>query len=155
RQEESEMKNPSRRQFLAQAGALSATPWLADMAAAEEDQRPSVPVGAQLGGVYVLPATPETTQWGWFDNAQPPVLRIRSGDRVAMETLMASANQVLPGVPIEEITRLRKAHPGRGPHTITGPIYVEEAEPGDVLKIRIERIVPKPYGANWNLPGEL
>jgi acetamidase/formamidase len=50
---------------------------------------------------------------------------------------------------------MRLAYPGRGPHTITGPIYVEEAEPGDVLKIRIERIVPKPYGANWNLPGEL
>lgn len=149
------MRKPSRRRFLAQAGALSATPWLAEMAAADEAPRTPIPVGAQLGGVYVLPATPETTQWGWFDNAQPPVLRMRSGDRVSMETLMASANQVLPGVPIEEITRLRKAHPGRGPHTITGPIYVEEAEPGDVLKVRIERIVPKPYGANWNLPGDL
>lgn len=149
------MQKPSRRRFMTQAGALSATPWLAEMASADEAPRPPIPVGAQLGGVYVLPATPETTQWGWFDNAQPPVLRMRSGDRVSMETLMASANQVLPGVPIEEITRLRKAHPGRGPHTITGPIYVEETEPGDVLKIHIERIVPKPYGANWNLPGDL
>ncbi|HWA12564.1 MAG TPA: acetamidase/formamidase family protein [Burkholderiales bacterium] len=149
------MDKPSRRRFLTQAGALAATPWLADSLHAEEAAKPPIPIGAQLGGVHVLPATPETTQWGWFDNAQPPVLRMRSGDRVAMETLMASANQVLPGVPIEEITRLRKAYPGRGPHTITGPIYIEDAEPGDVLKIRIERIVPKPYGANWNLPGEL
>src|SRR5215470_6508224 len=30
--------------------------------------------------VHVLPATLETTQWGWFDNAQPPVLRVKSGD---------------------------------------------------------------------------
>ncbi len=111
-------------------------------------------VGAKLGDTYVLPATPETTQWGWFDNAQPPVLRIRSGERVSMETLMAAANQVLPGVSIDEITRMRVAHPGRGPHTITGPIYVEGAEPGDTLKVRIERIVPKSFGANWNLPGE-
>ncbi|HVY05732.1 MAG TPA: acetamidase/formamidase family protein [Burkholderiales bacterium] len=112
-------------------------------------------VGAKLGGVHVLPATPETTQWGWFDNAQPPVLKIRSGDRVSMETLMAAANQVLPGVSIAEITRVRLANPGRGPHTITGPIYVEGAEPGDTLKVHIERIVPKTYGANWNFPGEL
>jgi acetamidase/formamidase len=115
----------------------------------------NMPVGAKLGDVHVLPATPQTTQWGWFDNAQPPVLRVRSGDRVAMETMMASANQVLPGVSIEAITRLRLEHPGRGPHTITGPIYIEEAEPGDTLKIRIERIVPRSYGANWNFPGEL
>jgi acetamidase/formamidase len=149
------MHNPTRRRFLAQAGALPATAWFAEVARAEEAARPQVAVGARLGDVYVLPATPDTTQWGWFDNAQPPVLRIRSGDRVSMETLMASANQVLPGVSIEEITKMRLAYPGRGPHTITGPIYVEEAEPGDVLRIRIERIVPKPYGANWNLPGEL
>lgn len=111
--------------------------------------------GAKLGGVHVLPATPHTTQWGWFDNAQPPVLRMRAGERVSMETLMAAANGVLPGVSIEAITRTRLEEPGRGPHTITGPIYVEGAEPGDALKIRIERIVPRPYGANWNLPGEL
>lgn len=112
-------------------------------------------IGSRIGEVHVLPATPETTQWGWFDNAHPPVLRMRSGDSVSMETLMAAANGVLPGIGIEEITRVRLANPGRGPHTITGPIYVEEAEPGDTLKIRIERIVPRPYGANWNFPGEL
>lgn len=113
------------------------------------------PVGAMLGGVHVLPATPETTQWGWFDNAQPPVLKLRSGERVAMETMMAAANQVLPGVTIEALTEMRLAHPGRGPHTITGPIYIEEAEPGDTLKVHIERIVPRSYGANWNFPGGL
>ena len=112
-------------------------------------------VGAKLGDVHVLPATPETTQWGWFDNAQPPVLRIRAGDRVSMETQMAAANGVLPGVGIEEIMRVRLANPGRGPHTITGPIHVEGAEPGDTLKIGIERIVPRTYGANWNFPGEM
>lgn len=115
----------------------------------------NMPVGAKLGEVYVLPATAQTTQWGWFDNAQPPVLKLRSGDRVAMETLMAAANQILPGVSIEDITKMRLAHPGRGPHTITGPIYIEEAEPGDTLKVHIERIVPRSYGANWNFPGEL
>ena len=83
------------------------------------------------------------------------MLKVRSGDRVAMETMMAAANQILPGVSIEDITKLRLAYPGRGPHTITGPIYIDDAEPGDTLKIHIERIVPRSYGANWNLPGEL
>jgi len=147
------MNDGKRRRFLRQAGAAAVLPWLAGQARA--DSGAALPAGSKLGDVHVLPATPETTQWGWFDNAQPPVLRLRSGDRVSMETLMASSNQVLPGVSIEEITRLRVAHPGRGPHTITGPIWIEDAEPGDVLKVHIERIVPKPYGANWNLPGEL
>ncbi len=149
------MTNESRRQFLLQSGVLASAPWLPGVARAEEAARPDLPVGARVGDIHVLPATAQTTQWGWFDNAQPPVLRIRSGERVALETMMASANQVLPGVSIEDITRLRLAFPGRGPHSITGPIYVEEAEPGDVLKVEIERIVPRSYGANWNLPGEL
>jgi acetamidase/formamidase len=72
-----------------------------------------------------------------------------------METMMASMNQVLPGVSIEEITRLRVNNPGRGPHTITGPIFVEGAAPGDTLKVKINRIVPRTYGSNWNLPGNL
>jgi len=149
------MRNDSRRKFLLQSGAGAGASWLPDAVLAEEEAKSQFPIGAKLGDVYVLPATPETTQWGWFDNAQPPVLKLRSGDRVSMETMMASANQVLPGVSIDEITRMRLAFPGRGPHSITGPIYIEEAEPGDTLKIRIERIVPRSYGANWNLPGEL
>src|ERR1700730_18535832 len=54
----------------------------------------SLPTGKRL---HLLPATLETTQWGWFDNAQPPVLRINSGDTVALETMMHSHNQVVPG----------------------------------------------------------
>jgi acetamidase/formamidase len=103
--------------------------------------------------LHLLPATLETTQWGWFDNAQPPVLRINSGDSVAMETMMHSHNQVVPGTTIEQIKKLRTDNPGRGPHTLTGPIYVEGAEPGDVLKIRYNKIVPRSYATNFNVPG--
>ena len=105
------------------------------------------------GKVHLLPATLETTQWGWFNNAQPPVLKIESGDTVVMETMMHSHNQVVPGRTIEEIKKLRTDHPGRGPHTVTGPIYVEGAEPGDVLKVRINKIDPRAYGVNFNVPG--
>src|ERR1700731_584506 len=103
--------------------------------------------------VHLLPATLETTQWGWFNNAQPPVLRINSGDTVVMETMMHSHNQVIPGTTIEQIKKLRTDFPGRGPHTLTGPIYIEGAEPGDVLKITINKIVPRAYAANFNVPG--
>src|SRR6516162_355790 len=103
--------------------------------------------------IHLLPATLETTQWGWFDNAQPPVLRINSGDIVVLETMMHSHNQVIPGTTIDQIKKLRTDHPGRGPHTITGPIYVEGAEPGDVLKVTINKIVPRSYAVNFNVPG--
>src|SRR5882672_11070866 len=48
---------------------------------------------------------------------------------------------------------LRTDFPGRGPHTLTGPIYIEGAEPGDVLKVRINKIVPRAYAVNFNVPG--
>jgi len=103
--------------------------------------------------MHLLPATLETTQWGWFDNAQPPVLRINSGDVVVLETMMHSHNQVVPGTTIEQIKKLRTDHPGRGPHTMTGPIHVEGAQPGDVLKVTINKIVPRAYATNFNVPG--
>jgi acetamidase/formamidase len=102
---------------------------------------------------HILPATPATTQWGWFDNAQPPVLRVNSGDTVVMETMMHSHNQIVPGITIEQVKKTRTDYPGRGPHTLTGPVYVEEAEPGDVLSIRLNKIVPRAYATNFNVPG--
>lgn len=112
-------------------------------------------IGQYQGGVYLLPATAETVQWGWFDNGETPRARVRSGDTIVMETMMASLDQVLPGVSMDRITKLRVDHPGRGPHSITGPVFVEGAEPGDTLAVRINRIMPRTYGANWNMPGPL
>jgi acetamidase/formamidase len=111
-----------------------------------------VPAKNFPGRVHLLPATLDTVQWGWFDNAQAPVLTVRSGDTVVMETMMHSHNQIVPGVTIEEIRQLRLDHPGRGPHSVTGPVFVEGAEPGDILKVHINRIVPRAYGANFNIP---
>lgn len=112
-------------------------------------------VGQYQGGVYLLPATDETVQWGWFNPAEPPRARIQSGDTIILETMMAARNQVLPGVSMAAITQLRRDNPGGGFHSITGPVFVEGAEPGDVLKVRLNRIVPRTYGCNWNLPGDL
>ena len=119
----------------------------------EQEQLRFVPARRYGGQVHLLPATMETTQWGWFNNAQPPVLHVNSGDTIVFETMMHSHNQVVPGTTIEQIKKLRTDFPGRGPHTLTGPVYIEGAEPGDVLKVRINKIVPRAYGTNFNVPG--
>ncbi|MCY1339781.1 Acetamidase/Formamidase family protein [compost metagenome] len=112
---------------------------------------------AATGRVIRLEGTPDTTQFGWYDNAQAPVLRIRSGDTVVMETLIHGHKQVAPDLTIEQMTARAKQEqaesPGRGPHSITGPVYVEGARPGDTLKIEIGRIVPTSYALNFSYPG--
>jgi len=119
----------------------------------EQEQLRTVAAKRYAGKVHVLPATMETTQWGWFNNAQPPVLHVNSGDTIVFETMMHSHNQVVPGATIEQIKKLRTDYPGRGPHTLTGPVYIEGAEPGDVLKVHINKIVPRAYATNFNVPG--
>ena len=113
----------------------------------------TLPAQAQ-GKHHNLPATLETVQWGWLDPRESPKLTIESGDTVSIETMMHSHDQVKPGVNMDEIVRLRRANPGGGPHSMTGPIYVNGAEPGDTLEIRILKIVPKPFAINFNLPGK-
>jgi acetamidase/formamidase len=119
----------------------------------EQEKLRVVPAKHYGGTVHLLPATMETTQWGWFNNAQPPVLHVNSGDTIVFETMMHSHNQVVPGTTIEQIKKLRTDFPGRGPHTLTGPVYIEGAQPGDVLKVHINKIVPRAYGTNFNVPG--
>src|SRR2546422_44522 len=90
---------------------------------------------------HKLAATLETVQWGWLDPKEPPKLTVDSGDIVSVETMMHSHGKVRPGITMDEIVALRKANPGGGPHSVTGPIYVNGAEPGDVMEIRILKIV--------------
>ena len=104
------------------------------------------------GKVHVLPATLETTQWGWFDNAELPRLTIDSGDTVVFETMSHAHGQLFPGRTIDELKKLRTDWPGRGPMTITGPVFVNGAEPGDVLQIKI-RPFPGTLGVARAQPG--
>jgi acetamidase/formamidase len=106
------------------------------------------------GGKYhVLPATLQTTQWGWLDPAEPPKVTIDSGDTVAIETMMHAHNAIQPGATMDDIVKLRLANPGGGPHSMTGPVWINGAEPGDTLEIRIKKIVPKAFATNFHLPG--
>ena len=117
--------------------------------------------GAEGGGSsarsprhYSLAATPENVQWGWYDPNEKPRLVMHSGDTVSIETISHSLGQIKPGADMQEIVKLRKENDGGGPHSITGPIYVDEAEPGDTLEVRILKIVPKQDAFNFNLPGK-
>lgn len=116
-------------------------------AVAAQPQKPAT------GKHHTLPATLDTVQWGWLDPKEPPKLTVDSGDTVSVETMMHSHDKIVPGMSMEQIIALRKANPGGGPHSLTGPIFVNGAEPGDVLEIRIVKIVPKTFGINFNLPG--
>jgi len=112
-------------------------------------------LGEAPGGKhYQLKAIKEEVQWGWLDPRIKPRLTIDSGDTVSVETLAHALDQIHTGVSMDEIVRLRKANPGGGPHSFTGPIYVNGAKPGDVLEIRILKIVAKKVGVNFNLPGK-
>src|SRR5262245_60672647 len=83
--------------------------------------------------------TPEHVHWGSYDSRVRPALRINSGDRVRIETMVAGGLQRLrlAGVPESEIPEPLKAveravtERGPGTHPLTGPIFVEGAEPGD------------------------
>jgi acetamidase/formamidase len=134
------------------APAVAPVPF-APASTAEQERLRILAAKGYPGTVHMLPATIDTTQWGWFNNAQPPVLHAKSGDTILFETMMHSHNQVVPGTTIDQIKKLRTDYPGRGPHTLTGPVYIENAEPGDVLKVRINRIVPRAYATNFNVPG--
>jgi acetamidase/formamidase len=105
------------------------------------------------GHVHFLPATLETTQWGWFDNAELPRLIVDDGDTIIIETMSHSHGQLWPGQTIEALKKLRMDWPGRGPMSLTGPIFVRGATPGDTLDIKIQKIVPRTWGANFNVPG--
>jgi acetamidase/formamidase len=92
---------------------------------------------------HTLRASPETIHWGFFDAKLPPVLRLSSGDRLTIESVSGSAvesvkplSELLP----EHRAILERCQPKFGPHILTGPVWVEGAEPGDTLEVRIEAI---------------
>ena len=107
---------------------------------------------------YTLKATPKTVAWGYYDAAAPPVLRIHSGDTVEFDTLITNSPTGLEkaGVPPEQVEQnLRDIYKevtnkGPGGHILNGPVFMEEAEPGDTLEVRIQKIdlaIPYAYNA--------
>lgn len=71
-----------------------------------------VPATGTQGQVHILPTTMETTQWGWYDNAQKPVLTIKPSDTVIMETMMHFHDQFMPGKTLEDLAKFAPTIPG-------------------------------------------
>ena len=106
-----------------------------------------------------LEATPATVAYGYYWSDAQPVLRIDSGDIIDVDTLLTNtpAGLAKAGVPDDKIQASLKAvvnevtgdRKGPGGHILTGPVYVKDAEPGDVLEVKILSIdLALDYGYN-------
>jgi hypothetical protein len=147
-------------------GALAAIgPWFTKLvrAADSPETNAAVPDGNAAaqnkedeGRVHVVESNDQTVRLGVYDTTLPPILKIDSGDTLSFpNTWSHYLNQMQPGVPIAALVKIRVSNPGKGPHSIIGPIYVNNAEPGDVLEVRYKRILPFNWGAVFNNPGSL
>jgi acetamidase/formamidase len=88
---------------------------------------------------HVLSAEPTHSRW---NRALPPRLRIAPGDTVHLECQDASGAQVHPGMTVDGFLAIDR---GRI-HALTGPIFVQGADPGDVLQIDVLEVAHKGWG---------
>jgi acetamidase/formamidase len=131
---------------------------------------------------FYVPATLDTVRWGYLPNNEAKsILSVPSGSVVTFDSL--SHEGILEdqgrdpvkffgahGVPADQVLNDAKTIAGSalvhdfvkdGPHIVIGPLAVDEAQPGDVLKVEIISLLPRvPYGVISNrhgkgaLPGE-
>lgn len=148
---------------------------------AERPGKLSVP--GVRGKVWYVPSTLSTIKWGYLPNRlDAPVLQVPSGATVVFDTVSHeglledqgrdalkyfSSKGVAPNMVLNDaiaITRSSLPHDfvKDGPHIVTGPIAIQGAQPGDVLKVEILAVTPRvPYGVISNrhgkgaLPGEM
>jgi len=119
-----------------------------------------------------LPVSPKTVHWGYFSSLIKPVLNVRSGDFVTVETLTHHANddpeRMVQGDegaesvyrwdengkaverrgagPMDASALGRGAGEGFGVHICTGPIAIQDAQPGDIIEVRILSLEPRRSG---------
>jgi formamidase len=91
---------------------------------------------------------PDTGHNRWHPDV-PPVVRCEVGDEVVMDTRDAFDGQMAPDATLETVgaPNLDVVHP------LTGPVYVEGAEPGDLLEVEILEVEPDSYGYTVQVPG--
>jgi len=101
------------------------------------------PVFAQ----HVVHVTPSTVQWGYFAAEAKPVLTVKSGEVVTIDTIcgipeMLERLGAATDDPIREMKEMyaKVKDRGPGPHFLTGPVAIEDAQPGDVLEVEILEI---------------
>lgn len=111
---------------------------------------------------FDLKVSPSTVVWGYYAASAKPVLRIHSGDAVRIETVstLSPSRAEALGVPAAQIPDSYRpiykevTDKGPGGHILTGPVFIEEAEPGDTLEVRIQKIeLASPFAYNGFRPG--
>ncbi|OBI87608.1 acetamidase/formamidase family protein [Mycobacterium sp. 1245805.9] len=136
------------------------------------------PGQGSITGNHYLHSTPDQVLWGYVPNVHAtPVLRMKSGETLTIDTI--SHEGILEdqgrdpvayfgskGVPrynvlddaiavASEYRRTSRDFDKDGPHVVTGPVFVEGAQPGDVLKIETIEATPRvPYGVVSNRHGK-
>jgi acetamidase/formamidase len=85
---------------------------------------------------------------GW-DNSFAPAARIAPGESLEFDVVDASGGQLRENSSVADVTRMDfgKINP------VTGPVYIDGAEPGDVLKVTLLSFVPSGWGWTANIPG--
>ena len=127
-------------------------------------------------GNYYVPSTLQTIRWGYLPNRDAkPVLSVPSGSHVTFDTVSheglledqgrdaekyfkskgVKADYVLDEA--KKITGSSLEHDFHkdGPHIVTGPLEIQGAMPGDILKVEVIKIEPRvPYGVISNRHGK-
>ena len=148
-----EERRISRRSLLRSTGAMAlavaAAPALTLPAAAadEEDAR-------ERGRILTVESIPgETVHLGQFRMDLPDIATVDSGEVIRFpNTLTHFLGALQPGLTIAQIAQLRLDNPGRGPHSIIGPIGVRGAGPGDLMEIRFRHLEQIDFGVNFHNP---
>jgi acetamidase/formamidase len=86
--------------------------------------------------------------FGW-NNANTPVVRIKPGETIEFHTQDSSAGQLGPTSTLADLNALdfNKVNP------VTGPVYIDGAEPGDAIKVTLLEFGPSGWGWTANIPG--
>ncbi|MEV0312090.1 acetamidase/formamidase family protein [Nonomuraea fuscirosea] len=165
-----------RRNFLRVAAALTGAGGASLAGAGRAAATPTLPKEilqprkGPIHGRHYLPSTVEQVTWGYVPAlGSEPVLRVRSGDTVTVDTVshegiledqgrdpvayfarhgVARSDVLQDAIAIaRDYDRTPRDFDLDGPHVVTGPIHVAGARPGDVLKVEMLSMLPRvPYG---------
>jgi acetamidase/formamidase len=86
--------------------------------------------------------------YGW-DNSFAPAVRIAPGESLEFEVVDASGGQLSPASTVDDVGRLDFARI----NPVSGPVYIDGAEPGDILKVTVLSFAPSGWGWTANIPG--
>ncbi|MCC9137713.1 acetamidase/formamidase family protein [Pontibacter silvestris] len=173
-----EEKHKSRRGFLTKAakGGIAALTLSSVTASATGlsdivgDEKRISPLPSRIKPDHIVRSVPENMVWGYYGADVPPVYRVKDGDVVEIHTVStAGISKNDPeaffkdnNLPIDQhaqeiIDIMKHVQPepsGIRGHMLTGPVYIEGAEPGDTLEVRILDLpLRSNYGVNSVWPG--